>query len=119
MVQCQQWTGSKARLTTTKGEEMSVTKSLAKKFRKKIKELEMIEPSSEEGLYPDPYFNRLRLARRCEGLHQEVMECLDLLKEAVAENDPPQKPKQAPEDIRGEDYQTEGEWYASQLWGGL
>jgi len=79
---------------------MSVTKGLAKKFRKKIKELEVIDPSSEEGL------------------HQEVMECLDLLKEAVAENDPPQKPKQA-EDIRGEGYETEGEWEASKFWGGL
>ena len=79
---------------------MSVTKRLAKKLTRKVEEINELEKS---------YIHDV------EELIEVIKECKSLLEEAVAENKPPQ-PKKAPEDIRGEDYQTEGEWYASQLW---
>ena len=78
---------------------MSVTKRLAKKLTRKVEEINELEKS---------YIHDV------EELIEVIKECKSLLEEAVAENKPPQK--QASEDIRGEDYQTEGEWYASQLW---
>ena len=78
---------------------MSVTKRLAKKLTRKVEEINELEKS-----YIHDVGDLLKV----------IKECKSLLEEAVAENKPPQK--QASEDIRGEGYQTEGEWEASKFW---